>query len=220
MPALFGIICHEVAHGWVAGKLGDPTARAMGRLTLNPLPHIDPVGMGVFALTSLSPSPVVFGWAKPVPVQPGYFRFPRQGMILVSLAGPMANLLVAILCAALIRLVLNLVTSGLTSLSILLTAVCISLALGTFINCALAWFNLLPLPPLDGGHILGGLLPGPLARAYNSVGRFGLLLVILLLATNLPGSILVPCIQATVAAIGFLTGLDPVILGQLARLRL
>ena len=86
VPALFGIICHEVAHGCVASRLGDPTARLMGRLTLNPLPHIDPMGFGVFVITALSPSPLVFGWARPVPVQPRYFRFPRQGMILVSLA--------------------------------------------------------------------------------------------------------------------------------------
>lgn len=207
VPALFGIICHEVAHGWAAYKQGDPTAKMLGRLTLNPIPHIDPLGLGVFALTALSPSPLIFGWAKPVPVQAGYFKSPRKGMILVSLAGPIANLLVAVLCALLLKLVINLQAAGILGYD---TAVLLrkSMALGIGINCALAWFNLLPVPPLDGSHILGGLLPRELARQYAKIGRYGLLIVILLLATGVLGQVLIPLMRISVSAIGALTGLN------------
>jgi Zn-dependent protease len=219
LPALFGIICHEVAHGFIACKLGDPTAKLSGRLTLNPLPHIDPLGFGVFALTALSPSPLVFGWAKPVPVQPRYFRFPRQGMILVSLAGPLANILVALLCAGLLRLLSNLLASGMISSSLPLTVAGVVLALGVIINCVLAWFNLIPVPPLDGSHILSGLLPRGLAMGYERIGRYGLLLVILLLATGVLGSLLGPCISLTLDLVSALTGLDSNRILLLSRLR-
>ncbi|MDR1359868.1 MAG: site-2 protease family protein [Deltaproteobacteria bacterium] len=219
VPALFGIICHEVAHGWVACKLGDPTAKLSGRLTLNPLPHIDPLGFGVFAVTALSPSPLVFGWAKPVPIQPRYFRSPRQGMILVSLAGPLANILVALLCAGLLRLVSNLVSSGLVSSSLPLTVAGVALALGVIINCALACFNLIPVPPLDGSHILSGLLPRELARWYEQLGRYGLILVVLLLLTGVLSSVLVPCISLTLDLVSALTGLDSNRILLLSRLR-
>ena len=219
VPAFFGIICHEVAHAWVACKLGDPTAKRLGRITLNPLPHIDLMGFAVFVLTALSPSPLVFGWAKPVPVQERYFRFPRQAMILVSLAGPLANLLVALLCAGLLRVLINLLSSGLASASLFLVMTGVALAMGVIINCALAWFNLLPVPPLDGGHILSGLLPRPLARWYDRIGRFGLILVILLLAAGVLGGILGPCIGMTLDLVGALTGLDSGRILQISRLR-
>ena len=99
VPGFFGIICHEVAHGWVAFKQGDPTAKFLGRLTLNPLKHLDPAGTLVFVLTSIMPGMFMFGWAKPVPVNGRYFKKPREGMMAVSLAGPLANIAVAVLCA-------------------------------------------------------------------------------------------------------------------------
>ncbi|MDR2075929.1 MAG: site-2 protease family protein [Desulfovibrio sp.] len=219
VPAFFGIICHEVAHAWVACKLGDPTAKLLGRITLNPLPHIDLMGFIVFVLTALSPSPLVFGWAKPVPIQKRYFRFPRQAMILVSLAGPLANILVALLCAGLLRILINLIASGLASSSPVLAMAGIALALGIIINCALAWFNLIPVPPLDGGHILSGLLPRPLARWYDRIGNFGLILVIVLLAAGVLGSVLGPCIRVTLDIVSALTGLDSLRILQLSRLR-
>lgn len=208
VPAMFGIICHEVAHGWAAYKQGDPTAKMLGRLTLNPVKHIDPVGLGVFAFTALMPnSPFIFGWAKPVPVQSAYFRSPRKAMLLVSLAGPMANFLVALLCALLLKLTVNLSTAGVVDPYGIAALVRKSLGMGIGINCALAWFNLLPVPPLDGSHILGGLLPRSLSMQYAKISRFGLLIVILLLATGFLGRILVPLIQTSVAVIGAITGL-------------
>jgi Zn-dependent protease len=140
-------------------------------------------------------------------------------MILVSLAGPLANILVALLCAGLLRLLNNLVASGLVPLSLPQIGVAIVLALGIIINCALAWFNLIPVPPLDGGHILSGLLPRPLARMYDRIGRYGLILVLLLLVTGIFGTVLVPCISMTVDAICALTGLNSDVIFRLSRLR-
>ena len=207
VPALFGIICHEVAHGWVAYKLGDPTAKYLGRLTLNPIKHIDPVGLGVFALTALL-TPFAIGWAKPVPVQSRYFKRPREGMVFVALAGPVTNLLVALLCAVILKFANNLESAGLFASSLPLEIVQASAKMGIGINCALAWFNLLPIPPLDGSHILGGLLPRNLAIQYEGIGRYGLLIVILLLATGLLGQVLIPLMRMSVSLIGALAGLD------------
>lgn len=205
VPALFGIICHEVAHGWVAYKMGDPTAKFLGRLTLNPIKHIDPTGLGVFAFTAMF-SPFVIGWAKPVPVQPRYFRRPREGMMLVSLAGPLTNFLVAALCALILKLCINLVASGF-ALSGPLLFVIQSAFFGITINCALAWFNLMPVPPLDGSHILAGLLPAPLARQYASMGRFGMLIILLLVATGVFRYVLVPLMSYSQAFIGAIFGI-------------
>lgn len=206
VPALFGIICHEVAHGWAAYKMGDPTAKFLGRLTLNPIKHIDPMGLGVFAFTALF-SPFVIGWAKPVPVQPRYFRYPRQGMMLVSLAGPMTNFFVALLCALVFKLTVNLAASGVGAQSLALWCVQKSAQYGVMINCALAWFNLMPIPPLDGSHILEGLLPRPLAEAYASIARYGMFIVLILVATGFFGKILVPLLTYTADFIFMLVGL-------------
>jgi Zn-dependent protease len=199
VPALFGIICHETAHGWAAYAQGDPTARHMGRLTLNPIRHIDPVGSAVFALTALT-SPVVIGWAKPVPVNPRYFRNPRQGMMLVSVAGPLANLLVALLCALILR-----IAKGATGPAAAFIAQ--GAYYGLFINCTLAWFNLLPVPPLDGSHILAGFLPEDLARRYEGIGRYGMMIIILLLASGLFSKVLWPLVDNTVVVIAAIAGL-------------
>ncbi|MDR0826618.1 MAG: site-2 protease family protein [Desulfovibrio sp.] len=214
VPALFGIICHEVSHGLAAYKMGDPTARYMGRLTLNPIKHIDPMGLGVFVFTALF-SPFIIGWAKPVPVQTRYFKNPRRDMILVSLAGPLSNVFVACLCALILKLSLNLAQAGLASSSILLL-VAQSAWLGIGINCALCWFNLMPIPPLDGSHILAGILPRQLAMLYTGLSRYGMLVVILLLATGFFRYVLVPLISYSVFYISLFFQV-PYGLGQVQR---
>lgn len=206
VPALFGIICHEVAHGWIAYKLGDPTAKYLGRLTLNPIKHIDPVGLGVFAVTALF-MPFAIGWAKPVPVQSRYFKHPREGMVFVSLAGPVANLLVAFLCALVLKLTYNLEDSGLLTASLPLEIIQSSAKIGIGINCALAWFNLMPIPPLDGSHIVSGLLPASVADQFQSIGRYGMIIIVLLLSTGFFGRIIVPLIRQTAKIITTLAGL-------------
>ena len=206
VPALFGIICHEVAHGWVAYKLGDPTAKYLGRLTLNPIKHIDPVGLGVFALTALL-TPFAIGWAKPVPVQSRYFKRPREGMVFVALAGPVTNLLVALLCAVILKFANNLESAGLFASSLPLEIVQASAKMGIGINCALAWFNLMPVPPLDGSHVVGGLLPAALADQFQALGRYGMIIIMVLLATGVFGRIIVPLIRQTARLIMTLVGI-------------
>ena len=193
LPALLGIILHEVAHGWMAKRCGDPTAHAMGRLTLNPIPHIDPMGLAVFVLTSIS-SPFVFGWAKPVPVNTRYFRNPARDMMLVALAGPMTNFVLALIFALTLRVVLYifppviwLETSG-------YQFVLRMLQIGVLINFSLAWLNLMPIPPLDGSRILAWFLPGDLAWRYQSLERYGFIILILLLVTGVLGAILGPLV--------------------------
>lgn len=205
VPAMFGIICHEVAHGWAAYKMGDNTAKFLGRLTLNPTKHFDATGVGAFVFTTLF-TPFIFGWAKPVPVRPQFFNSPRQGMMLVSVAGPLANFVVALVCALLAKTVYNLATADVLPLDMmrLLFEVC---QLGVTINVTLALFNLIPIPPLDGSHIIEGLLPRPLANAYASLGRYGMLILILLMMTGFFGIILWPAIRATTLLFFSIVGL-------------
>ena len=195
LPVLLGIILHEVAHGWAALRCGDPTARMLGRLTLNPLPHIDPAGTAVFVFTALF-SPFVFGWAKPVPVNPRHFRNYRKGMLLVSAAGPLTNMALAMLFAVALRLLLFAPAEFLmhTSTGKFLLEMC---QIGISANFALAWINLLPIPPLDGGRILEMLLPGQISLQFQRVERYGFLVLVLLLASGLASSILLPLIRGS-----------------------
>ena len=186
---IFAIVVHECAHGWVAYKLGDPTAKTAGRLTLNPLPHIDPIGTVVLPLTLLllrylTGMGFIFAWAKPVPVNPVYFSNPRKGMLLVGLAGPVSNFLQAILMALLIRLVLPFHITVLSSL----------LFYGVLINIVLGVLNLLPVPPLDGSRILTGLLPLRAARVYSRLEPMGMFIIILLFSTGFLGAMIWPVI--------------------------
>lgn len=194
VPALLGIILHEVAHGYAARRCGDRTAEAMGRLTLNPIPHIDPMGLAVFGLTSLTGS-FVFGWAKPVPVDPRNFREPRRDMMLVSLAGPATNFLLAMAFGAGLAAVLHGLPpsqyKGYGWYIFLLS----SMQAGVVINFGLGWLNLLPIPPLDGSKILAYFLPPDLAWRYLQLGRYGFIILLALLAFGLLGRVLGPLVR-------------------------
>jgi Zn-dependent protease len=181
LPLVFAIVCHEVAHGAMARLLGDRTAEEQGRLTLNPLPHVDPLGTvilpGLLAMAHLP----VFGWAKPVPVNQWRLRNPRWGMMLVAIAGPGSNLLLAALAAVGLGLFARAGVTDADSATGLAAFAAANLANFLAINLFLALFNLLPIPPFDGSHIFEGLLPRGLARRYAGIRSGGMLLVILLL---------------------------------------
>ncbi len=204
-PVLLGIVLHEVAHGWAAWKCGDPTARMLGRLTVNPLPHIDPMGTIVFVLTALF-SPFVFGWAKPVPVNPRYFRHARRDSFFVSIAGPLSNMLLALLFAMCLRLLLFLPPETLSGTVAGKYAIQ-TLQIGIIANFCLAWINLLPLPPLDGGHIVEALLPYPLSHQFAQLSKYGFIILILLLASDALNLVLSPLIRWSSQAALWLFGL-------------
>jgi Zn-dependent protease len=187
LPVVFAITVHEVAHGWVAKKYGDNTASILGRLTLNPVKHIDLFGTLIIpGLLLLSFSGFIFGWAKPVPVDARNFKNPRRDMAIVALAGPVSNLLMAFGWALIARLG---VTLGAQTEAISLPLIYTGIA-GISINLVLAMINLLPIPPLDGSRILTGILPSYWAWQYNRLERFGFVILLVLLYTNVLGSIL------------------------------
>lgn len=206
VPALLGIILHEVAHGWMASRCGDPTAAMMGRLTLNPIPHIDPTGLLVFVLTSLSGS-FVFGWAKPVPVDPRYFHKPARDMMLVALAGPLTNFLLAILFALLLWSIVHQFPPQAWQHSNTYLFFLKTLHVGIFINVGLGWLNLIPIPPLDGSKILAYVLPGRIALPYLRLERWGFVLLLLLLFTGILGKVLGPLVTDSVMALLSILGL-------------
>ncbi|MGQ0428699.1 MAG: site-2 protease family protein [Gammaproteobacteria bacterium] len=182
IPVLFAITLHEVAHGWVARTFGDRTAEMQGRLSLNPLRHIDPVGTLLVPALLLWLGGFLFGWAKPVPVDPRNMRDPRRSMVWVAAAGPGANLAMAIGWAFLMmlsqRLELGVAGVWLASMA----------SFGITINLLLALFNLLPIPPLDGGQLLANLVPrGPIAQLLEMIRPFGLFIVLALVA--IPGAL-------------------------------
>ncbi len=195
VPALFAIMVHEVSHGFVAEKFGDPTARLLGRLNLNPLRHIDPLGtIAIFIFG--------FGWARPVPVNPANFRHPQRDMIWVALAGPLSNMCLA-LCSALGLHGLGWCTTTLWGQQALFQMfarpVGMMLGFSLYINTLLAVFNLLPLPPLDGGRIMTGMLPRRAALLLSRFEPFGfLLIVVLVFFTDLWSVLLAPVIHGLV----------------------
>jgi len=187
LPVVFAITVHEVAHGWMAKKYGDNTASVLGRLTLNPIKHIDLLGTIIIpGLLLLSFTGFIFGWAKPVPVDARNFKNPRRDMAIVALAGPVANVLMAVGWALIARIG---VTIGAQTEAVSLPLIYTGIA-GISINLVLALVNLLPIPPLDGSRILTGILPSYWAWQYNRLERFGFIILLVLLYTNILGSIL------------------------------
>lgn len=194
------VIFHEYSHGRIAEVLGDPTARRRGRLTLNPLVHIDPFGSVILPLLLIaSGSPILFGWAKPVPISPSYFKNPRQGMMYVGASGPASNLLMAVAAGALHR-------TGLLQSIPLLGNFLLQLV---FINIVLAIFNLIPIPPLDGSRVAAALIPLHMQRTYATLERYGILIlfVVLIFFNRLFWAIIGPIINFLLGVIlgrGFL----------------
>jgi Zn-dependent protease len=210
LPVLFAITLHEAAHGYAALKFGDRTAQKLGRISLNPIRHVDLVGTIIVPLAILLVSKlsggagILFGWAKPVPVNFNQLNRPKQDMLWVAAAGPGANLLMALIWAGMIKLALAIQGSPLAMPLALMGAA------GVFINAVLMALNLIPLPPLDGGRIAVSLLPPRLAYAMARIEPYGLFILLGLMFLGILGMIMWPLIQAIITLAAFVFGLDPV----------
>lgn len=205
IPVIFAITVHEVAHGWVALKFGDRTAQMLGRLTLNPIKHIDPLGTILIPAVLLMMGGFIFGWAKPVPVTYQNLRNPKTDMVWVALAGPMANLVMAIIWTFVAKIGFGLLQSGVgLGEPMLLMGVA-----GVLINSMLMVLNLLPLPPLDGGRILVGLLPGPLSWQVSRIEPYGFFILVGLLYLGVISMLLLPMMSGFISLLAMSFNLPP-----------
>jgi len=189
VPVLFAITLHEAAHGWVASKLGDPTARQLGRITMNPIKHIDPVGTIAVPLVLVMLSGFIIGWAKPVPVDPRHFKQPLLDMALVALAGPVSNFIMACGWALLITLSTTMLADSPVAIHLLRMA-----QAGMTINLILMVLNLIPIPPLDGGRVVAGVLPKQMALSFMRIEPYGMWIILALLFSGVLGKILWPVV--------------------------
>jgi len=202
LPLIFAITLHEAAHGYVAKHYGDLTAYAQGRVTLNPLRHIDPIGTVILPLLLLAvSSPYLFGWAKPVPVNFGNLRHPKRDMFWVAAAGPGANLLMAFLWALVFKLGLAMPESDYAEPMLLMGKA------GIFVNAILLVINLLPLPPLDGGRIAVSLLPHRIAYRFSQIEPYGFMILLILMFTGVLVKVIGPFIMITISIVAWFVGL-------------
>lgn len=204
LPVLLAVSLHEAAHAWMADKKGDPTSRLMGRLTFNPFKHIDPVGTILVPTLMILFTGFAFGWAKPVPVDVRNLNNPKKDMMWVALAGPMSNFIMAILWAIFLHISVMFVDSrSALSLFFLLMPVA-----GITINVILGVLNLLPIPPLDGGRIMAGLLSPQASEKYSKIEPYGFFIIIALMLTGVLSYIIFPAISLIIMVLSAVSGLE------------
>jgi Zn-dependent protease len=197
LPVIFAITVHEAAHGFAARYFGDSTAERAGRITLNPIKHIDPIGTILLPALTLLVGGILFGWAKPVPVDFSRLRHPKRDMLWVAAAGPASNFVMALFWASMIKLAVTVPSVYSEPLSLMGQA-------GVMINVVLMVLNLLPLPPLDGGRIAVSLLPNRLAYKYAQIEQYGFIILLVLLATGVLSTVMEPFINALISLIEFI----------------
>ncbi|HEV2613542.1 MAG TPA: site-2 protease family protein [Gammaproteobacteria bacterium] len=203
IPLLFAITVHEVAHGWVANKLGDPTARILGRLTLNPLKHIDLFGTIILPALTIWLGGIIFGWAKPVPITWRNLRHKRRDIALVAFAGPFANFLMVFIWAAVAKLGITLEAHHITQ-GVVFEAMG---KIGIYVNALLMILNLLPIQPLDGGRVVSSLLPGRWSYYFDKLEPYGLIILLVLIMFGVLGMLLTGPVETFVTVIKHVYGI-------------